>query len=137
MIDEILTSFYEDCKPETCEFGHLYYAGAQYPAEELQLWRPSDFENEVAKSYATTFVISKPGQDAFRRKYPLSHPQLAINEEFPVIRVKPRPVVLLIPPIAIDEPQQKGKGTVWRPHCLVGPIFQPQFPELRRRKVFT
>src|SRR5882672_515257 len=118
MIDEILTVFYQDCKPEPFEFGHIYYTAIQYPPDELRLWRPIGFKNDVAKSYAVEFGITAPGDDAFSRKYPLSKPlPLDIHEEFIVVKAKPRPVVLLIPPQPIDEPQQKGKGTVWRPHC--------------------
>lgn len=128
MIDDILTEYYEDCKSEPCEFGHLYKTATEYPPEELKLWRPSGYNNDEAKSYATTFGITKPSDDAFRRKYPLSNPRLKINEEFIVTVSKPRPVVLLLPPRAIDEEQLKGMGRVWRPLCLVAPIFSLEFP---------
>src|SRR5689334_10851011 len=100
MIDEILTPFYEECKPEICEFGHLYFTATEYPPENVQLWRPTGYNNDVAKSYATTFGITNPAEDAFKRKYPLSNPRLKINEEFIVTRSKPRPVVLIMPPMA-------------------------------------
>ncbi len=136
MIDEVLTSFYEECKHAPCEFGHIYYTATQYPPEELKLWRPVGYNNDVAKSYAYEYGITKPGNDAFRRKYPLSQPEkLDINEEFVFVKAKPRPVVLLIPPFAIeDEPQRKGKGRVWRPLCLVAPIFSLSFPHTDEEK---
>lgn len=134
MIDDILTQYYEDCKPEPSEFGHLYHTATEYPPEELRLWRPTSYDNDIAKSYATSFEISKPGEDAFRRKYPLSNPKLEIREEFVVVKSKPRPVLLLIPPRAIDEPQHKGMGRVWRPLCLVAPIFSLDFPNTSEEK---
>ena len=134
MIDDILTEYYEDCKDEPCEFGHLYQTATEYPPEELKLWRPTDYANAVAKSYATTFGITKPTADAFRRKYPLSNPRLETNEEFVVTVSKPRPVLLLLPPLAIDEAQQKGMGRVWRPLCLVAPIFSLEFPNTANEK---
>jgi hypothetical protein len=128
MIDDILTQYYDDCKPEPCEFGHLYLTATEYPPEELRLWRPVGYDNDVAKSYANTFGITNPPDDAFRRKYPISNPRLKSNEEFVVTRSKPRPVLLVLAPQAIDEPQQKGMGRVWRPLCLVAPIFSLEFP---------
>lgn len=134
MIDDILTEYYEDCNKEPCEFGHLYLTATEYPPEELQLWRPSGYNNDEAKSYATTFAITKPTDDAFRRKYPLSNPRLTINEEFIVARSKPRPVLMLLAPGAIDEPQQKGMGRIWRPLCLIAPIFSLEFPNTANEK---
>jgi len=134
MIDEILTPFYEDCKPKPCEFGHLFLTATEYPPEELQLWRPTEYDNDVAKSYATTFEITKPKNDAFKRKYPLSNPRLKTNEEFIVSRSKPRPVVLIIPPMTINVPQEKGKGRIWRPLCLVAPMFSLEFPHTGEEK---
>src|SRR5258708_11510554 len=128
MIDDILTQYYEDCKLEPCEFGHLYITATEYPPEELRLWRPVGYDNDVAKSWANTCGITNPPNDAFRRKYPLSNPRLKINEEFIVTRSKPRPVLLLFAPRAIDEPQPKGMGRIWRPLCLVAPIFSLEFP---------
>jgi hypothetical protein len=135
MIDEILADFYEKCAPEPFEFGHIYYAATQYPPEELKLWRPVGHKNDVAKSYAVEFEVTAPKGDAFNRKYPLSKPlPLDIREEFIVVKAKPRPVVLLIPPQPINEPQQKGKGAVWRPHCLVAPVFSLSFPHTEEEK---
>ncbi len=134
MIDDILTEYYEDCKREPCEFGHLYVTATEYPPEDLRLWRPVGYDNDVAKSYANTFGITIPSDDAFRRKYPLSNPRLKINEEFIVTRSKPRPVLMLLCPRAIDEPQQKGTGRVWRPLCLVAPIFSLEFPNTANEK---
>jgi hypothetical protein len=134
MIDDILTEYYEDCKPEPCEFGHLYHAATEHPPEELKLWRPSGYDNNEAKSYATTFGITKPTDDAFRRRYPLSNPRLATNEEFIVTVSKPRPVLMLLAPRAIDEAQRKGMGTIWRPLCLIAPIFSLEFPHTGNEK---
>lgn len=135
MIDEILTSYYEECKPASYEFGHIYYTVTQYPPEELKLWRPIGHKNDVAKSFAVEFGICKPGTDAFDRKYPLSNPErLDIHEEFVFVKAKPRPVVLLVPQQPIDEPQIKRKGRVWRPLCLVAPIFSLSYPHTGESK---
>lgn len=126
MIDDILTQYWEDCKPEPCEFGHLYWCATEYPPEELRLWRPSDAD--LRKSFATDFRITKPPDDAFKRKFPLSNPRLDTKEEFVVTKSKARPVILIIPPRAINIQQQKNKGRIWRPLCLVAPIFSLAFP---------
>jgi hypothetical protein len=134
MIDDILTEYYEDCKKEPCEFAHLYLTATEYPPEDLKLWRPTGYDNDEAKSWANTWAITNPPDNAFRRKYPLSNPRLKINEEFIVTRSKPRPVLMLLSPQAIDEQQQKGMGKVWRPLCLVAPIFSLEFPNTANEK---
>lgn len=124
MIDEILTPFYEACKPAQCEFGHIYRTPAYYPHENLQFWRPVTYLSDVTKSQATTFEICDAGADRFSHTYPLSKPKLDSHEEFIVIKAKIRPVILLIPECPIDEPRTPGfRSKIWRPLCLVGQVF--------------
>lgn len=124
MLDEVLTPFYEKCDAARCEFGHIYTTPTYYPHENLELWRPATFLNEPTRTLAENFRIRSAGADSFKHNLPLSSPRLLSNEEFIVVRAKPRPVVMLIPESPISGIDTTGyRGKIWRPRCLVGQVF--------------
>ena len=60
----------------------------------------------------------------FRRKYPLIDPPLEINEEFMVIRAKPRPAVILTPPPPEIPIRKIRRGRrINLDLCLLAPLF--------------
>lgn len=75
--------------------GQLYYGCCLYSDEHRQVWRPAQYE--IAETSARLFAITTAGRDAYNRPIPLHTPALEVNEEFPVIRAKKRPVILFTP----------------------------------------
>jgi hypothetical protein len=76
-------------------FGQIFWTHANYPHENLELWRPTPDPSDPTKTIASQFGITAARQDAFKRGLPLHAPRLETNEEFVVIRAKIRPVVLI------------------------------------------
>jgi hypothetical protein len=58
-----------------------------------KFWRPDAYS--IAGTAASSFCIERVKSDAYRRSLPLAEPKLETDEEFPVIRSKRRPLVLL------------------------------------------
>lgn len=105
-------------------FGQFFWTHAYYPHENLELWRPIPDLNEPTKTIASAFRITAAGQDAFCRNLPLHVPALETNEEFLVIRAKPRPVLLIQPEIPLHGIHNQGyRGRIERRRCLVAQIF--------------
>jgi hypothetical protein len=105
-------------------FGQFFWTHAYYPHENLELWRPIPDLNEPTKTIASAFRITAAGQDAFCRNLPLHVPALETNEEFLVIRAKPRPVLLIQPEIPLHGIHNQGYwGRIERRRCLVAQIF--------------
>jgi len=124
MIDEVFTPFYEACKPTRCGFGHIYAIPCYYPHKNLEFFRPATFSNEPTKTFASTFEIKTAGADSFKHNHPLSIPKLDSNEEFVVVRAKPRYGIVLIPECPIEGFKEAGyHGTIWRPLSLIGQVF--------------
>ena len=112
-------------------FGGIYWTHTYYPHERLEVWRPTD--RNPASTRATTFQIETAGGDAFK-SLPLASPHLKSNEEFLVIRAKPRPVILLVPQIDVNEKRLQSGGVINRRHCLVAPVFSINEPNSRESK---
>jgi hypothetical protein len=69
-------------------------------------------------------VISPSPNDAFNRNTPLYSPKLEINEEFPIIRSKKRPVILIAPvPEKIDIRDIRRGGKINLNLCIVAPLY--------------
>ena len=115
--------YYEECAKEP-EFGRIYRTACYYPHENLEFFRSVPTPEEAAISQASRFMIRPAGSDRFKHGFPLAVPQLKSNEEFIVVRAKPRPVVLLISQQPIADVNKSGfGGKVWRKRCLVGQVF--------------
>lgn len=124
MIDETFTPFYAACAPARCQFGHIYQIHCYYPHQNLEFFRPATFSNEPTKTFASTFKIETAGADSFKHGHPLSIPKLLSNEEFVVIRAKPRYGVLLVAECPIEGFKESGyHGKIWRPLSLIGQVF--------------
>lgn len=123
--------------------GQLFFVPLGYARENLELWRPTGVD--ASGTSATTFQIMAAPGDRFARSTPLHQPKLETNEEFVVVRAKPRPVILLSP--APQDPgveRVRGGGRVHRRLALVVPVFnlmnrltgeakyQPEFIERMR-----
>lgn len=80
-------------------------------------WRPVNYDS-LTQTQASHFNAVGGAGDLFRRRFPLYAPQLASDEEFPVIRAKRRPVVLLSRPLGT-----LGSHASYRHHCVVLPRF--------------
>jgi hypothetical protein len=75
--------------------GQICTAPVLYSYENQGVWRPLSLDGSGTS--ATYFQqISKPG-DAYSQNSILHSPKLGAHEEFPVVRAKKRPVIVLIP----------------------------------------
>ena len=123
--DEIVDSFFEEVGEVyrwAFERGQLFWTHILYHQEDLKFWRPKNYDE--TKTYASEFVISSSTKDAFNRQSPLYAPKLEINEEFPVIIAKRRPVILISPvPKRIEVSEIRGGGRINLNLCLVVPLY--------------
>src|SRR3972149_5488697 len=137
-LDEIISPFYskvDSASGNTFFRGRIYWTHCFYTHENLEFWRPKDYEDET-KTSAKYFCIDSAGSDAFRRRAPLHTPRLEINEEFVVARAKKRPVILITPtPERINIRALRG-GRIHKNVCLVAPLYsvegvdgKAKFPE--------
>jgi hypothetical protein len=75
--------------------GQVCIAPVLYCYENREIWRPFDLDN--SQTSATVFrLVPQPG-DAYQSQRLLQSPQLGVYEEFPVVRAKRRPVIVLMP----------------------------------------
>ena len=76
--------------------GQLCKAIVHYCYENEEIWRPITLDS--SGTFATAFQIeAKPG-DAYKSNRLLHTPALRAYEEFPVVRAKQRPVIVISPP---------------------------------------
>lgn len=124
-IDDLIPEFYEPVGPSFRKErvrGQLCRTFITYPTENLEFWRPVRYD--VSRTLATEFRITPAGHDAFARASPLHTPPLKTNEEFVVVRGKPRPVIVVSPAPAHPGVQPiRGGGQIYRRMALVVPIF--------------
>ena len=119
----LMVNVTEKCSKEYA-FGRIYRTPCYYPHENLELFRALPTSEEVAISKSSRFVIRPAGGDKFKHNFPLADPPLKSNEEFLVVRAKPRPVILLVPEQPIEGIETAGfGGKIWRRRCLVGQVF--------------
>jgi hypothetical protein len=124
-LEDLVDPFYE---PVGQNFRNLYvrgqilYTHIGYTQQNLELWRPTGLDPSATA--ATSFrTVAAPG-DAFRRGAPLHTPRLETNEEFPVVRAKRRPVILMSTSTPARPAQPvRGGGRVHRPLAIVIPVF--------------
>ncbi|MFY9530753.1 MAG: hypothetical protein WBC04_14005 [Candidatus Acidiferrales bacterium] len=96
--DDIVTPFYEkvglDYRRQV-QIGQLCYTHVLYAYENRELWRPDHYDG--TQTQAQVFRIVAAQADAYARNLPLASPKLETDEEFPVVRAKKRPVVVIRP----------------------------------------
>lgn len=123
--DEIIDDFYVEIGfgfRSSFRRGQIFWTHVYYGSENLEFWRPKDFDE--TKTYASEFTISSSKKDTFNRSTPLYTPRLEIDEEFVVIRAKRRPVVLITPtPEEIDTRSVRGRGKINLNLCVAAPIY--------------
>ena len=124
-LDELIRPFYQAIGSTfraALTRGQICFAPISYTRENLQLWRPRDYDD--SRTSATDFRIVAAPADKFARSTPLADPQLATNEEFAVSRVKMRPVIVLGP--APPDPGiqgLRGGGRIYRRLTTVIPVY--------------
>jgi hypothetical protein len=124
-LDELIDDFYKELGTDfraNLRFGQVCKTPVLYSYENAELWRASRFD--TSETQATDFsIVPRPG-DAYRRTSTIHSPRLEPYEEFPVIRAKFRPVVMLVPdPKEIEIPDVRGGGRINRHLCLVAPCY--------------
>jgi len=131
-IDEALSPFFTKVGIEFRRSflrGQVYWTHTLYSQENLEFWRPKDYDDET-KTAATYFTLTSSSLDAFRRKAPLYIPKLEIDEEFIAVRAKRRPVILIAPaPVQIDIKPIRGGGKIHRNLCIVAPLYSVEDKE--------
>jgi hypothetical protein len=109
----------------TLRVGQLCRTAILYCYENREVWRPDRYDRTHTRIDA--FKIGAAGGDAFRRSDPLVIPALETNEEFPVVRAKRRPVVILRPaPPGIEASVAQSRSQAIRPQALVAPLYSVQ-----------
>jgi len=123
--DEVVDTFYEQIGAHFRNIfsrGQFFWTHVLYASENLQFWRPKNYDD--TKTYAAEFIISSSTKDTFNRNTPLYTPPLKIDEEFPVVRAKRRPVILVAPsPTKAEEREIRQGGKVNLNLCIVAPLY--------------
>jgi hypothetical protein len=123
-LDEVLQPFYEPCptSADKFSFGQIFRTPAYYPQQTLEVWRPKNYDPKLG--IAQDFEIKNP-TDIFKKMSPYSVPRLRTNEEFLVMRSKPRPVMLVKPPDPMLLKLQGARpGRITRHICTVALIYR-------------
>ncbi len=90
--------------------GQICIISVLYTYENRQVWRPVGLDNSGTS--ATFFKIEAEPGDAYKSGTLLHTPRLEAYEEFPVVRAKRRPVIVLVP--KQDEINLKEHGGMMR-----------------------
>lgn len=124
-LDELIEEFYRKLGTDfrrNLRSGQICKSPVLYSHENEQVWRPSRFD--TSNTHATEFRIIAAPEDAYKLTSTVHSPRLEPYEEFPVIRAKVRPVVLLVPdPPEIGIPDLRGGGRINRHLCLAAPCY--------------
>lgn len=121
--DVIGANFYESVAPtdKQFRFGRLYDTHIYFPHRELAFWRAAD--TDTTGTTATKFG-QKRAVDVKPFDHPtLKSPMLQSNEEYIVLKAKPRPCILIVPPMEDPGVARSAYGApLTRSTCLVAPI---------------
>jgi hypothetical protein len=124
LLRDLVTSLYEKLGPKFRHakvVGQLCVTPILYCYENAQIWRPC--ETDGTRTQASRFEIVAAGGDAYDRPLPLKTPTLSIHEEFPVVRAKRRPVVLIRVAESADAGTSSGSLSATRPLPMVIPLY--------------
>lgn len=75
--------------------GQICETTVLYCYENREIWRPINLD--TSGTYASFFKIEAQPGDAYKSSRILHSPKLEAYEEFPVLRAKHRPVIVLVP----------------------------------------
>ena|SRR2546427_2932298 len=138
-LDDLVSAYYDDLGlgyAKALVSGQICWVPILYIHEHKEIWRPQS--TDQTGTTATTFIITAVGQDAYNRSAPLASPRLTTREEFPVVRAKIRPVILLTAPLSeIAGAAGRRENRINRGLCLVAPLYSildpvsevPKYPE--------
>lgn len=116
-------TFYSAVAKTDKEFraGRLYRTHVYQPHKKLGFWRPSLEATDTTATHFKQMNADYVG-DAFDHP-PLHTPMLSAREEYLVLKVKLRPVILIIPPMLEPELERSAYGAPMTHNlCLVAPI---------------
>jgi len=117
-LDELINPFFEQVgSGYRGTFGRcqLFIGPVMYLDEDRRFWRPAEYTR--GSTVAERFRMTTASTDAYSRHSPLHAPKLESDEEFPVVRAKRRPFVLLS---SIPEPSPSFRGAERHLHKKVG-----------------
>ncbi len=102
--------------------GQICLSAVLYSYENREIWRPVGLD--ASGTSATIFKIeAKPG-DAYKSGFLLHTPKLEAYEEFPVLRAKRRPVIVLMPQQdQINLKEHSGMMKVNKKFVTVAPCY--------------
>jgi hypothetical protein len=99
--------------------GQICVTPVLYSYENRRIWRPC--ETDETGTQASRFRIVSEGADAYNRSSPLKSPDLSVREEFPVIKAKRRPVLIVkMPDVSVSGSSQPSAS---RPLPVVLPLY--------------
>jgi hypothetical protein len=125
LLHHLIEDFYEKLGLDyrtNLRLGQICRGPILYSYENAEIWRPSRYDG--SQTNATDFRVTAQPGDAYTCTTTIHTPRLEPYEEFPVIRAKVRPVILLVPdPPEIAAQEIRGGGRVNRHLCLVAPCY--------------
>lgn len=129
-IDDLVSPYYDELGlgyHKAFVRGQIVWVPILYTHEHREIWRPQT--TDQTGTIATAFIITSVGEDAYKRSAPLATPKLTTREEFPVVRAKIRPAILLTEPLPeIAGSSGKGENRINRDLHLVAPLYSVRDP---------
>ncbi len=124
-LHELIKPFYvklgEDYRSKLV-IGQICLTSVIYTYENRQVWRPSALDSSGTR--ANLFKIEAEPGDAYQSNTLLHTPRLEAYEEFPVVRAKRRPVIVLVPKQdEINAVERGGMVKVNKKLVTVAPIY--------------
>jgi len=124
-LHELISPFYvklgEDYRSKLA-VGQICVTSVLYCYENREIWRPIGLDNSGTS--ATYFKIEPEPGDAYKSSTILHTPRLEAYEEFPVVRAKRRPVIVLMPQQGeIDLKEHRGMMKVNKKLVTVAPFY--------------
>jgi len=102
--------------------GQICVTSVLYCYENREIWRPFALDN--SRTSADIFKIESEPGDAYKSSTLLHTPRLEAYEEFPVVRAKRRPVIVLMPQQSeIDLKEHRGMMKVNKKLVTVAPCY--------------
>jgi hypothetical protein len=114
------SNFRSDLQP-----GQICWTPVCYSNENAEIWTPTQFD--ASATLATQFKVSAKHAQAYQEPRVIYSPKLEAYEEFPVIRAKVRPVVVLVVNASLINPSP-DRMKLDKRLCLVAPCFSAVDP---------
>jgi hypothetical protein len=124
-LHEFISPFYvklgEDYRSKLV-VGQICITPVLYCYENREIWRPMSLD--TSGTSATIFKIEAQPGDAYKSSGLLHSPRLEAYEEFPVVRAKRRPVIVLMPQQdEVDLKEHRGMMKVNKKLVTVAPCY--------------